>query len=250
MTEWLGCGVSTHDEYCLCDVIITAPLVPMTECVRDGVTDMFMGEELVALRGYEGDWDRYKILNYFEDLVTFWDAWHAGLSPDFVATSLQDVPPLFLEHETQLYVKWKQIRVKVQYCMDRFDECLVDILKHINISAQEFADAVCIAKAGSDWDYDKVQKLDELFMKTNLVFVDIAREMDLSVNIIDGMRKYWQPRRTRLGFTGENQAKIFFKQLCGDLTLSNKQIVTMVEDAYGVKYSTGAISKCRKRMMS
>ena len=249
MTEWLGCGVSTHDKYCLCDVVITTPLVPIAECVRDGVTDMFMGEELVSLRGYEGDWDRHKILDYFEDLVTFWDAWHAGVSPEFNCVSLEDIQPLYLKHESATYVKWGAIREKVQYCMDKFGDCLVDILQHLNVDAQEFMDAACTAKAGNDWDYDRIQQLDDLFMQQNLVFVDIAKQMDLSVNIVDGLRKYWVIRRTNLGFTGDNQARKFFQDLCGDLTLSNKQIVTMVYDAYNVTYSSGAVSKCRNRMM-
>lgn len=66
-----GCGVIDHDNLCLCDVVIPHP----TGWVDDAIQDMWMGQEIVNLRGYVTLWESDDIINYLDDLVYTKDNW-------------------------------------------------------------------------------------------------------------------------------------------------------------------------------
>lgn len=66
-----NCGTSGHDETCLCDVVVTTP----TPYIKDAVRDMWLGLEIVELRGYDNYWTDETILNYLQDLVYAKDNW-------------------------------------------------------------------------------------------------------------------------------------------------------------------------------
>ena len=67
--EWLGCGTSGHEPECLCDVRLDGRTTEIL--VADLVADMWMGDEIVRLRGYEnGDgWTDENIIMYLEDIL-------------------------------------------------------------------------------------------------------------------------------------------------------------------------------------
>lgn len=65
------CGVPAHAGDCLCDVIIPY----RTPWIGDAVQDMWMGPEIVDLRGYDGYWTDEDILNYLGDLAFTKDNW-------------------------------------------------------------------------------------------------------------------------------------------------------------------------------
>jgi hypothetical protein len=67
----MNCGNASHSPECLCDVVIPHP----TGWVDDAIQDMWMGQEIVNLRGYESEWDDESILGYLEDLVYAKDRW-------------------------------------------------------------------------------------------------------------------------------------------------------------------------------
>lgn len=66
-----NCGVIHHNEECLCDVHIPYE----TPWITDAVQDMWMGPEVVELRGYLSVWEDDSILNYLQDLVFTKDNW-------------------------------------------------------------------------------------------------------------------------------------------------------------------------------
>ena len=70
----MNCGIKTHDDDCLCDVVVhaTTPIA-----IGDGVHGMWMGQQLCDTRGYDNPWTNNKILDYFTDLCTFYDRWSA-----------------------------------------------------------------------------------------------------------------------------------------------------------------------------
>jgi hypothetical protein len=66
-----GCGTTSHDQHCLCDVVITHP----TGWVDDAIQDMWMGQEIAKLRGYTMPWDDEDIVAYLTDLTYAKDNW-------------------------------------------------------------------------------------------------------------------------------------------------------------------------------
>lgn len=74
----LGCGVTEHDESCLCDVVITKP----TETKVCIPYDMVNGPAIA----YYGDWDG-TLLHWFEISRKAWDAIHLfRIRPDIPPT--------------------------------------------------------------------------------------------------------------------------------------------------------------------
>ena len=66
-----NCGVLEHEEECLCDVQIPHE----TGWVDCAIQDMWMGQEIVNLFGYEAEWDNETIFAYLENLVFAKDRW-------------------------------------------------------------------------------------------------------------------------------------------------------------------------------
>lgn len=77
------CGVLEHDDTCLCDVVIPHS----TGWVTDAVRDMWMGLEIVDIRGYDRLWDDDSIINYLQDLTFAKDRWEQSLPNVNLSTS-------------------------------------------------------------------------------------------------------------------------------------------------------------------
>lgn len=67
----MNCGVTSHDDECLCDVVIPHP----TGWVDCAVQDMWMGQEIVTLMGYTVEWEPVDIVAYLRALTYAKDNW-------------------------------------------------------------------------------------------------------------------------------------------------------------------------------
>jgi hypothetical protein len=247
METEVGCGVATHDEACLCDVIIRQPLPPLEECLKDGVQDMWFGREVCDMRGYSAPWTEESILNYFEDLEKFYDAFHYQQPSGGIVNSLNDMDS-FQHERLPLFAQWSWVRDAVQYGMDRFDNSLQEIIVALNIEPQLLIDALTTGKAGIDWDYQSIDLLDKCFMEGNLNFADIGRTMNLATGTVRGLYKYWDKRRKRL-VGSDNPARDRMHWLCRNTELSPREIVDIVHQEHGFLYARSSVSKCRQRII-
>lgn len=245
--EFVGCGVDGHDESCLCDVIITKPLPPLSECLKDGVQDMWMGQELCELRGYCVPWTDSKILDYLQDLEKFYDEYHAN-PVVFNETPLDGLVPLERDPSMAPPVWWKKVRVAVQESMAATDASICDIVKAYGLTAQEFIDAAT-GHQGGEWDWDKLQKLDETMMSVGPTFNSMCRALDIPKGVLKGLSKYWVQRRARQGLSG-NPARVMLGRMALEPEyshLSTRQIIEEIEKEFNVRYTPSAISKIRIR---
>jgi hypothetical protein len=188
------------------------------------------------------------------DVQKFWDEWHVRekleQSPyGFGCATLQEMPPVRRDSTEPITFYWDAIRNSVMYCMDNFDDSLVTILGHLGVSPTTFY--VAITNGCSKWDSldaDTLDQLDRDFMAPVVVLDKLALKFGVTPEQIDGLRKYWNNRRTRLVGASLNIPREYFQSLCADLSLTNTQIRAMVRERYGVDYSISAISVQRKRM--
>jgi hypothetical protein len=135
--------------------------------------------------------------------------------------------------------------------MDRLNDSLCDIIKQLDLTPQEFIDAATLKRAGDNWDWEKLQLLDEMFSIASPVLAHISRKTGCTIDVVRGLKKYWVPRRMRLG-VNSNPARVLLGKLALDPTinLSNREICLLVEKEYGVKYEGSVVSKIRKRTKS
>jgi hypothetical protein len=246
MENELGCGVPEHNAECLCDVIIRQPLPPLEDCIKDGVSDMWFGREVCDMRGYSAPWTDETILAYFEDLTKFYDAFHYQQPHGGVVSSIEDCDKY--QHDgLPLFAQWSWIRETVQYVMDRFDNSLCETIKVLNIDPQNLIDALTTGKAGTDWDYEMIDRLDKSFMESTISLADIARTNNLSTGTVRGLSKYWEKRRKRL-LGSDNPARDRMHWLCRNTELTPREIVDIVYREHGFLYAKSSISKCRSRI--
>ena len=247
--EWLGCGHSDHTPDCLCDVVITNPLPPITELYRgDVVSQLWMGKELADLKEYCIPWDDNKILDFFEDLVKFYDAYHdadGNIVRD--SSALVDMEPLLRYDDEQLMPWWGRIRHAVQFAMDHYDNSIDEILEHLQVTPQEFMEAATTNKAGDGWDVGMLLDFDKALMNPPLKWKRIARVFDLTVSTARGLDKYWSARRLRI-HGSDNPARDYFQKLCLETDMSPKEIEDEVYNRYGVVYNSTYVRKYRSRV--
>lgn len=238
----LGCGVAEHDLSCLCDVVIPHEIVPIT---RNGVHDMWMGRELCELKGYGVPWTRQTILDYLVDLETFYDAYHYA-KHSLQGESLLEMEPIEINNNDSPFVQWGQVREVVQYAMDKFNDSLVEIMNYHELDPQFLMDSLTTGKAGDGWTQERIAELDQLFMGDNLNYREIARQLNLTVALVNGIRKYWVERRERLK-GGDKPAQKMLHQLAKETELTSREIVDIVHKEFGKQYSPTVVNKVRER---
>ncbi len=113
----VGCGVVDHDTSCLCDVVIPHS----TGWIDCAIQDMWMGQEIVNLRGYMADWDDEIIIKYLDDLTFAKDNWDStvgltkvgtmsGILRDRIRTRLQSPDaPSILDVAKELGLGWNEL---------------------------------------------------------------------------------------------------------------------------------------------
>lgn len=245
----LGCGVATHDEACLCDVIIIQPLPPLEECLKHGVASLFMGPELCELRGYGIPWTNKTLLDFFVDLEKFYDAFHEGSLIGKKIQTLADIVPLEFTDEP-LWKQWAVIRETVRYCLNVFDVPLTEIIHYLGVNAAELMDALTMSKNDKNWDDPRLEKLESALMAETVNYAQVARDLCLTKDSVYGLSELYETRRTRLvGVDETNPARAYLHELCRTTTMMNKEIVALVNAKYPTaKYSSGAVSKYRSRI--
>lgn len=246
--DWIGCGHASHDTYCLCDVVITNPLPPVEDCIRDGVTDLWMGKELCDIKGYCLPWDNQKILDYLVDLRTFYDAWHDNQRTGIQAKHLEEMEPVMRIDDEPWPSYWGRVREAFQYAMDRFDHCPTSIIKHLCLTPQALMEGLTTGKCGDGWTEERIKELDTFLMEENLNFRAISRDSNLTVAVINGLRKYWDARRNRTGKGSDNPARERMHWLARNTKMKPRVIVDIVHQEYGFVYAPSSISKYRRRL--
>jgi hypothetical protein len=250
-TEWLGCGVATHDPECLCDVVIRNPLPPLEECIFDGVGSIKMGERICEIQGYGIPWSRNQMLDYFTDLMNFTDRWatekHWVKSDDYECL---DNVPSFGDDLLGTFQQWELVRDTVQMCMDKFDEPLAYILEHLCLSPDVFITAAtCRPELGAWWDSGTIELLEHAMMYCNANYADISRQFSIPEGVTEGLRKYFYNRRIKK-YGSDTPVKDMMHSLALTTTLTPSQIRDAILEQYGIEYSISAISKYRKRNAS
>lgn len=181
---WLGCGVSYHDDDCLCDVIITS-VAPIT--VRDCVNDMYMGREICDIRGYCLPWTDEKILDYFTDLVRGHDAWVDSGMRDIDYTTNDDTGSA----QSNTMVKWKHIRQVVRQALSGTNPKppIELVLQALNIPAEQFVFAVTAGKF--TMNLETLNRFETRVLAGIESLTGVAREFGTTYEIVGNLYKYW-----------------------------------------------------------
>lgn len=167
------CGITEHEESCLCDVRPAKSVIVS----KDAVHDMWLGERVAEILGYvrSHDWDNESMLNYLETLTYVHDVW-AEYGGIYYAT-VDDIKPLQFSEDNNNLQKWKLIRDSVMAAAHQHPTLhIIDILKRLNVSLEQFICAVSINKHKHVMTEDEFRNFsDSMINAENRGYARIAR---------------------------------------------------------------------------
>lgn len=251
--NWLGCGVATHSPECLCDVVIPEGTDTSIR-ITDAVNMMWMGREVCDIRGYSAPWTNESILDYFTDLTRFYDVWSQSGNYDMSdgePIALNEVPPITDRENANPQIRFKAVRDAVMYCMNRFDNTLIEILQHYGLSPDDFALAATGGKLRNITHRD-IQQWDDGFMDASKALAHLATEFGLTKEMTKGLSKYWSARRARSPqfqrtIDDKDVVKKAYHHLCMNTDMDSTEIRDIMLREYGKTYDRSTIAKYRKR---
>lgn len=233
----IGCGVATHSKECLCDVKIINPLPPLADCIRDGVGDLFMGSRVCEIQGYGVPWTTSSMLDYFTDMVEYWDAFHA--EQELYAVLGTDV---VIDSTEPTFIRWGKTRDTIQSCMDKKGVTLSGVIRHLGLDCQEAMNALTANRGTKDWTFERIDELERL-IKLGVSRKVIAKQLDIPFGNVRGLACLWDSQKAEV-------PKIKAQRLLNELCLTDYDAATIMKiivTETGVQYGRGAIAKRRSR---
>ena len=237
METEIGCGVAEHSSACLCDVKIINPLPLLADCIRDGVADLFMGSRVCEIQGYGVPWNRLSMLDYFTDMVEYWDAFHTEQALYSDVVKIDDTEPTF--------IRWGKTREAIQFCMDKGNVTLSGVIQHLGLDCQEAMNALTANRGTKDWTFARIDELERL-MKLGVSRKVIAQKLDIPFGNVRGLAYLFKSKEKD---TAKMQARTLLNELCMNPDYNAATIMEIIVTETGVQYTPSAITKRRTRTM-
>jgi len=237
METEIGCGVATHSKECLCDVNIINKLPPLEDCIRDGVADLFMGARVCEIQEYGVPWTRDSMLDYFTDMVKYWDALHA--EQELYAVMGTDV---VIDATEPTFTRWGKTREAIQSCMDKKGVTLSGVIRHLGLDAQEAMNALTANRGSKEWTFERIDELERL-IKLGVSRKVIAEQLDIPFGNVRGLAYLWDSQKAEVP---KVQARKMLNELCAT-DYDAATIMEIIVTETGVQYGRGAIAKRRAR---
>jgi hypothetical protein len=236
---------SNNDD--LSDVI---PL-GITIGISDGVQEMWMGRRICEIQGYgEEGWTTEMMLDYFTDLCKVYDAWAESKAPWIIPDDWDDVTlPEGISNLNHPEIRNYAVKVYNQFP----DRSMNEVLRKLGVTPAEwfwvekFADRV-----KSELTTEKVDIVESYFTQIHRPYEvgELVKETGLLQCNLDIMRDIFAERRIHIH--GEEARKVdrapaMLRQLVLEGKHKTPEILRMVYEATGVKFSKSWASKIRVR---
>lgn len=218
-----GCGIQGHDDTCLCDVVIPHP----TGWVTDAVAHMWMGEELVALRGHAPGniWEDSTILDYLVDLAFLKDNWSeerlAVYSSQFASMEITEDMPWAAR--MRRIIKQATLQDKHRSIVDILDELGLDDTEtsHVLFQSKRVMTRQELAEFQQDVVGQKYRNPHAL-----------GRKWGMAYHSAEGLASYWDVPFTGTKDRRDEQQKFMDELLLSSPNLSNEDIADMVNSKF------------------
>lgn len=236
---------SNNDD--LSDVI---PL-GITIGISDGVQEMWMGRRICEIQGYgEEGWTTEMMLDYFTDLCKVYDAWAEAKAPWIIPENWDDLvlPPDVTNFK---HPELRDYAVKVY---NQFpDRSMNEVLHKLGVVPFEwFWTEIHSARAVVEFDREKLDIVESYFTQIHRPYEvgELMKQTGFTQGNLDILRDIFAQRR--LHIHGEEARKVdrapaMLRQLVLEGKYKTPQILQMVYEATGVKFSKSWASKIRVR---
>ena len=247
----LGCGVVDHPESCLCDV---KPL-QVRISVSDGVNEMWMGRRLCDVAGHAGPWTRLRMLDYFEDLCSFYDRWAESRGMfEFPEHLYMLSMPSGLRDGG--FGNWYKVRDFVNSAYHRYGCTMLEVLDTIGMTTQEWYEVNIGGRTNSGLVFTPpmLKHIENIFTEPTTPNI---KALQAETGISDHVLRTWRDtifaeRRTKLyGDETPELRKANAAELLKQLSLESDDppriIMQKVREATGIEFSNSYVTQIRKR---
>lgn len=145
------CGIVDHEDGCLCDVIITAPVEIMSE-----VSDLWMLQEVAEYFDYSIPWTPDKLLDLFERLLILHDKWIDG----GYAKSVNNNGSITGRLNQETYFQyWKRVKESVVDHYHSTNGTIADTIKSLGLTIDDYNTAVSYNRGRRSYTWDDVNAI-------------------------------------------------------------------------------------------
>jgi hypothetical protein len=243
-----SCGYTNHDPECLCDV----KPIGVEIGVADLVNDMFMGRQLCDIQGYCAPWTRNDILDYFQDLCKFYDAYaEQKKNPIIIGEFESQKLPEHVKHDK--FGGDAQMRHYVRTVYNQFGRSMSDTLQQLGVSADEYRFALSRTRVGKYvMTMQMVDYLETELTKLNRpTLAEMSSAIKVPTTVIMAFAREVDERRKQLhgaaATASDAEALEMVKQLAEDTNLAPTAIVNLVFDRTGVWFNRSTPHQHRLR---
>lgn len=231
----------------------------VTIAISDGVQEMKFGKRICEIQGYgEDGWTTEQMLDYFQDLCRVYDAWAESKKPwaipdDYGDLRLPENPLAFSGYAP----KWAELRDFVGKCYDKYVAVsMADLLEHLGVPIAHWQQSVGGGRVPATIiNADQLGLIEGYYTAIKMPYVigQLEAETGLSRGSLDTMRRQFTARR--LAIHGEqallnDRAPLMLRHLVKEGHHTNADILRIVHEATGVKFSKSYVSKVRVEMRS
>jgi len=220
--------------------------------IDDGVHGMWMGRQLCEVRGYCAPWTDEKILDYFQDLCKFYDAWSESASNAVLPDVVSDLQALELEGDT--FNRWKLIRSYVEGAYNKYlTESLPSIMKMLGVSPTLWLQACTTGGLPKCFEAttEFVAELETYYMShEDVVWKHMGEHFGLHPKMMKNLCRVFEKRHmVKYGYKALDRkvAKKILKELALTTSMTPTAICDEVFKRTEVRFHLSAVTKIRKR---
>ena len=211
----------------------------------DAINGMWMGDRIAYLKGYDLT-NRGDILSWLESVVEI----HDQFVSEFMGSSFDDLQPLQLPQNP--LQRWKIIRDSVANAVKQFHNVtsILQVLDKLGVDLNDYMIAFSTNKFHMYVSRETFLEFEADMLQERPVYMKIVRKYGLNRNMVKSFQELYEPIVVRTYGRGNNMGlvKKEFHEMIMAGTISNKEIIRIINEKYGTSYVPDTV-RWHKRQM-
>ena len=211
----------------------------------DAINGMWMGDRIAYIKGYDLT-NRHDVLAWLEAVTQV----HDQFVSEFMGDSFDELQ--LLELPTNPLQRWMIIRDSVAKIINQFQNVtsVLQVIDQLGISLDEYMTAFSTNKFGGYIDRATFAEFESDMLKERPNYMKLVRKYGLNRNMVKSFQELYEPIVVRTYGRGNNMGlvKKEFHEMIMAGTISNKEIVRIINEKYGTNYVPDTV-RWHKRQM-
>jgi hypothetical protein len=211
--------------------------------VRDMVADMWMGDEIVRLRGYGVDgWTDDDIINYLEDILRVRDEWSESALEAYATTHRTEGVG---GNNSSPMGEWADMRNHVRALVDGGAyACIADLLDAINVTAEQFT--ACATSHKYTFDIQWLTEFERAVTERQCASIaELASRFGITPKVARNLWSYWGTPLKEV--TSYKPSVVMVREMLTD-GCGVDEIVATVHAKLGIQITRSSVHKTASRM--